>query len=328
MPSKPPLRITSVARGPFDAGSGVSEGELCPRGSDIARAVSAAVELRLSRALPGPQGAQSRRCSRAGRDIRTRSWSSRRQSATATPGWSADLCEHQAPGVDDERAAVARARLVVATPLCGRKHERLIFDRTGAEQDFPVILACVGRKGAGNREPPCAPCGEVPIEFWKTQVVTDRKAKGPERRLRENDLFARCNRRRLGVAGTACLAQVHVEQMNLPVDSRNLAGVRERGRSYSRPARPRRFLRESFPRQSTCDAHALRLAARSRSHRPAFVRTGSGRPRDAGRRNSQASQRAERRGTRPPRGGCGPRRGSTPRRRSRSSGSRPRGQTA
>src|SRR5208337_602598 len=156
MPSKPPLRITSVARGPFDAVIGVSEGVLCPRGSDIATAVSAAVELRLSKAHPCRGGSEPavEQGGQGHPDAILVLQAALGDRHARTVG---SLCEDQAPRVDDERAAVARARLVVAATLCRSEHERLVFDRTGAKQDLPVILACVGCKGAGNREPPCAP---------------------------------------------------------------------------------------------------------------------------------------------------------------------------
>src|SRR6516162_10017874 len=53
MPSKPPLRITRVARGAFGVEAPVSDGEVCPRGPDIARAISATAELPLSRRRRG-----------------------------------------------------------------------------------------------------------------------------------------------------------------------------------------------------------------------------------------------------------------------------------
>ena len=69
----------------------------------------------------------------------------------------ARLREDEAPGIDHERASVARTVRRVPTALRRRDHVALTLDRPGAKQDLPMILARLRRESARNDEPARAP---------------------------------------------------------------------------------------------------------------------------------------------------------------------------
>ncbi len=86
-------------------------------------------------------------------------------------GLVARLGQHQAPGVDDERATVAGPIRAVAPALGGREHECLILDCPGAQQDFPVISSGLGRERAGDGQPTGAARGQFSVELGEAHVV-------------------------------------------------------------------------------------------------------------------------------------------------------------
>lgn len=57
-------------------------------------------------------------------------------------GFRCDLCQHLSPGGHNQRASETLPSLVVAAGLGSRHHERLILDRTCAQQCMPVGLPC------------------------------------------------------------------------------------------------------------------------------------------------------------------------------------------
>ena len=83
------------------------------------------------------------------------------------------LREHDAPRIDDHRAAVARLAALGAAPLVRRGDEALVLDRAGAEQQLPVVLAGRERERGRHGDELGAVDGEAPVELGEAQVVAD-----------------------------------------------------------------------------------------------------------------------------------------------------------
>src|SRR5207302_7282035 len=104
--------------------------------------------------------------------------------------------------------------------LRGRRDEELVLDRPCAEQDVPVVLAGVEREVRRNGDNFCTFERKDAVELRKTEVVADREADRPVLEPRDDRLVARLLGVRLAVP---VAADVHVEEMDLPVDGRELA---------------------------------------------------------------------------------------------------------
>ena len=86
------------------------------------------------------------------------------------------LGDHEAPGIDDERATVTRAVHAVTTALRGGNHKGLAFDRSGPQQDFPMVLPGFGREGTRNDDPARVTLDQSAVQLRKSQVVANHRA--------------------------------------------------------------------------------------------------------------------------------------------------------
>ena len=64
----------------------------------------------------------------------------------------------------------------MGTDLVGGDHERLVLDRSGAQQRLPVVARRRQRKRRRQHDHARAAHGEDPEQLGKAQVVTDRQA--------------------------------------------------------------------------------------------------------------------------------------------------------
>src|SRR5262245_35104552 len=110
---------------------------------------------------------------------------------------------------------VRRATVRVLAPLRGRSHVTLVFDRAGAQEHVPVVLARVQREGRGHEQELGAGAGQLTVELGEAQVVTDRQTDletGDTDDVRD---IARTRARRL--AQGSAIREVYVEQVDLVV---------------------------------------------------------------------------------------------------------------
>ena len=84
----------------------------------------------------------------------------------------------------------------VKARLRGGQHEAARLDRAGAQQNFPMRLACQVIEGCRNRQDLRPALRQSAEEMWEAQVVADRHADPGERHVRHN-------RARAGPIGSA-----------------------------------------------------------------------------------------------------------------------------
>ena len=84
--------------------------------------------------------------------------------------------EDDAPGVDDERVAVAGSFGVVDADLGGGNDKGLALDCPCAEEDVPMGFSCGDGKGGWDGEDiGVVGVDEGRVEFRETEIVTDRE---------------------------------------------------------------------------------------------------------------------------------------------------------
>jgi hypothetical protein len=129
----------------------------------------------------------------------------------------------------------------VAAALGRGDHENLVLDGPGPQQRLPVRLAGLGREGAGHGHEARPASGELAVELRETHVVADREAQASERRGGHHALLAGGDADRLFDHITAVIAQIDVEEVDLPVHRLDRAIGREQraGVVYARLPRDR-----------------------------------------------------------------------------------------
>ena len=83
------------------------------------------------------------------------------------------LGEHDAPGVDDHRAAAGlQAGRVASDLICGHD-EGLVLDGAGTQQDLPMVTGRGLGERRGDGEHACPVDREAAVELGEAQVVAD-----------------------------------------------------------------------------------------------------------------------------------------------------------
>ena len=83
-------------------------------------------------------------------------------------GLISSLCQYEAPGIDDQGATVARPVGAVMATL-GRGYDiGLALDGPSAEEDLPMVLACLASECARYDEPAGTLECEGSVEFGET----------------------------------------------------------------------------------------------------------------------------------------------------------------
>ena len=123
-----------------------------------------------------------------------------------------------APGIGDERMAIGVPLLVADGERAGLGAGADIglgFDRAGAQEHLPMVLAGLHREGGGHRDHLGALFRQRLKKIGKTQVVADRAADRDAFAIVGDDLVARLHRRALLVGGA--VGRHDVEQVDLAV---------------------------------------------------------------------------------------------------------------
>src|SRR5581483_8808384 len=99
------------------------------------------------------------------------------------------------PRVDNHRVAVVGMAVDIFADLVWRDHIRLVFDRAGTKQRFP--MGGTGRKSERRRDEQhfcSSPC-ELSVQFGKAKVVTHRETEDAQWGVLHDDLRAGFHRR-------------------------------------------------------------------------------------------------------------------------------------
>jgi glucose-6-phosphate isomerase len=129
-------------------------------------------------------------------------------------GFVVALRQHDSPRIDDHRAAIAGPIFTVLSTLGRRENESLIFDRSCAQQNFPVVLAGLGSERARDRDE----LGRhLPVEFGESHVVTNREPDRSEFGVRDDHLVTRRECGGLREHTAAAVGQIHIKQMDLAI---------------------------------------------------------------------------------------------------------------
>ena len=121
---------------------------------------------------PRPGGWPARAAARGPRRAFARS-----RSATIDRLGVRRLREHDAPGIDDQRApARVRCPRPDDADLVGGDDVGLVLDRPCAQQDLPVVARGREREGGGHEQHARAAQREDPVELGEAQVVADAQA--------------------------------------------------------------------------------------------------------------------------------------------------------
>src|SRR5215218_1234131 len=142
--------------------------------------------------------------------------------------------EYGPPRVHDHAPPVGPAPVGLAAPLRRSYHERLVLDGAGPKQYLPVVLAGLQREGCRDRQDLGSAQRQEAVELREAHVVADRESHGGRARFRRDDLVAGRDVRALQVL---FIGDLHVEEVDLPVDRRHLPRRVEERRGIGQPLR-------------------------------------------------------------------------------------------